>query len=141
MGICKRNPEGYSDPTAYAALTRIADEEKQKAFKPLVFICSPYSGDTEGNARNARLYCRFAIKKNFIPLAPHLLFPQFLDDGDPAERELGLFCGMVLLCRCSELWVFGDDITTGMAAEIAKAKRRGMHIRYFDEDCREVQRI
>ena len=73
-----------------------------------------------------------------IPLAPHLLFPQFLDDTKPAERAIGMFMGMVLLGKCEQLWVFGKNISTGMAAEIEKAEKRDMVIRYFTENCEEV---
>lgn len=91
MGISRYNKEGYQDPTTYEALTKIEKEEKaakKTAFKPLVYICSPYAGDVECNVDMARVYSRFALKQNAIPLAPHLLFPQFMDDGNPAEREL-----------------------------------------------------
>ena len=88
-----RNSEGYPDPTAGEALSRIATNEKQslRAFRPIVYICSPFSGDVETNVRSARRYSRFAVDKGYIPIAPHLLFPQFLDDNKPEERELGLF--------------------------------------------------
>ena len=36
-GVDKKNSEGYSDPTAYEALTNI--KKKDKDFKPLVYIC------------------------------------------------------------------------------------------------------
>ena len=90
-----RNSEGYPDPTAGEALSRIAANEKQslRAFRPIVYICSPFSGDVEENIANARRYSRFAVDKGYIPIAPHLLFPQFLDDDNPEERELGLFFG------------------------------------------------
>lgn len=45
-----------------------------------VYICSPYRGDTETNIRKAQQYCKQAIKENHIPIAPHLYFPQILDD-------------------------------------------------------------
>ena len=45
---------------------------------------------------------------------------------------------MVLLGKCEELWVFGKLVTEGMSAEIAKAKRKNMKIRYFTEDCEEA---
>jgi len=64
-----------------------------------------------------------------------LLYPQFMDDGDREERELGLFFALVLLGKCDELWVFGEKISKGMAAEIAKAKKRGMLIKYFNHKC------
>ena len=42
------------------------------------------------------------------------------------------------LAKCEELWVFGELVTEGMSAEIAKAKRKNMKIRYFTEDCEEA---
>lgn len=141
MSINKFNQEGYYDPTAYEALTNIIENgkvEKKAAFKPLVYICSPYSGDIETNIKKARTFCRFAIEKNHIPLAPHLLFPQFMDDDDPKQRELAMFMNMVLLGKCNELWVFGSTISKGMAQEIEKAKKRKQLIRYFNEKLEEV---
>ena len=44
MGINKFNAEGYYDPTAYEAMTNIIKEEKAFfAFRPVVYICSPYA--------------------------------------------------------------------------------------------------
>ena len=52
MSIDKFNSEGYYDPTAYEALSAIEKEEKAlRAFRPIVYICSPFSGDVEGNVR------------------------------------------------------------------------------------------
>lgn len=135
-----RNSEGYPDPTAGEAICRIAANEKQflRAFRPIVYICSPYSGDVVGNVAAARRYCRFAVDKCFIPIAPHLLYPQFLNDDDPSERELGLFFGNALMSRCAEVWVFGSRISSGMEAEIKRAKWKGYHLRYFTEECQEV---
>lgn len=132
MGISMFNPEGYSDPTAYEAIRSL---EKQK-WRSLVYICSPYSGNVERNTMNARRFSRFAVDQGAIPLTPHLLFPQFL--SEETERELALFMDMVLLGRCEQLWVFGSEISNGMAAEIARAKRKGMAIRYFTEECVET---
>ena len=132
------NAEGYLDPTAYEALTRIEQEAKKTAFRPLVFISSPFAGDTQRNTKRARGFCRFAVSKNCIPVAPHLLFPQFMEEDDPAQRDLGIFFGMVLMSKCQEVWVFGRNITKGMAVEIEKAKRLGLPVRYFSDRCVEV---
>ena len=137
MAISKYNAEGYYDPTTHAALTNIEMEEKSKRFRPLVYVCSPYSGDVEGNVAAARRYCRFAVDKGFIPIAPHLLFPQFLDDDNPEERELGLFFGNALMSKCAEIWVFGSRISSGMEAEIKRAKWKDYRLRYFTEECQE----
>ena len=62
MSINKFNSEGYYDPTAYEALTNIEKEERAlRAFRPIVYICSPYAGDVEVNVENARKYSRFAV--------------------------------------------------------------------------------
>jgi hypothetical protein len=137
MGSNKYNAEGYYDPTAYEALTNIETEAKKTSFKPLVYICSPFAGDIEHNTIRARGYSRFAVSKNAIPLAPHLLFPQFMDDSDKQEREKALFMGIVLLAKCQEIWCFGSRISKGMAIELDKAKQRNMVIRYFNDKCQE----
>lgn len=150
MKISKYNSEGYHDPTTHGALTNIEKDRraanvenlKQRVsnYRPLVYICSPYAGNVPANVRNAQRYCRFAIAKKCIPIAPHLLFPQFLDDSDFEQRELGLFMGIVLLTKCVEVWVFGDYISSGMAAEIKKAEARCMSVRYFSSSCKEVSK-
>lgn len=142
MSIDKRNGEGYPDPTAYEALSLIEEEERAiRAFRPIVFICSPYAGDVEKNVKTAREYCRFAVVKGYIPVAPHLLFPQFMNDADPQERELGLFFGNALMSKCSEVWVFGSNISSGMEAEIKRARWKNYRLRYFTENLEEVQDV
>lgn len=141
MSINKFNVEGYPDPTVYEALTHIEQEAKKKAFKPLVFICSPFAGDMQRNIQRARGYSRFAVQNNYIPIAPHLLFPQFIDDNDKSERSLGIFMGLVLMSKCNEVWVFGSRVSSGMATEIKKAKQRRLPIRFFNEQCEEVKTI
>lgn len=72
MDQAYRNSEGYPDPTAGAALSF--------GYRPLVYICSKYRGDVETNIRNAQLYSRYAVEQGYIPIAPHLLLPQFVDE-------------------------------------------------------------
>lgn len=134
----KYNAEGYYDPTAYEALSRIEREERKANYRPLVYICSPYSGNVDFNVTNARIYCKYAVDHKCIPIAPHLLFPQFMNDEEPTDRELAMFMNMVLLSKCEELWVFGNTISQGMGQEIAKAEKRRMKIRYFDYELKEV---
>ncbi|HEX2956289.1 MAG TPA: DUF4406 domain-containing protein, partial [Chitinispirillaceae bacterium] len=68
-------------------------------------------------------------------IAPHRLFPQFMDES--TERGLAMFMDMVLLGKCSEVWVFGNIISEGMSAEIAKAQKQRKVIRCFTEDLEE----
>ena len=141
MTISKYNSEGYYDPTAYNALIKIEIEEnvarRAANFRPLVYICSPYSGDIETNTKNARKYSRFAVDNNAIPFAPHLLLPQYI--SEKTERELAMFMNKVFLSKCAELWVFGKNITAGMAYEIEKAEKHNKPIRYFTEEMEEIK--
>lgn len=65
-----------------------------------VFICSPFRGDVKGNTEKARRYCRKAYEAGCLPVAPHLLFPQFLDEMNEAERASGIAMGLELLLIC-----------------------------------------
>ena len=42
------------------------------------------------------------------------------------------------MSKCSEIWVFGSRISTGMQTEINRAKWKSYRLRYFTEDCQEV---
>lgn len=70
----------------------------------IVYVASPYAGDVEQNVKNAREYCRYTMEQGNIPLASHLLYPQILNDSNPAERSLGTQMGLELISRCDELW-------------------------------------
>ena len=137
----KSNAESYYNSSTYKALNRIEKEEraarKAASFKPVVYVCSPYSGDIDRNIANARMYSRFAVAKNTIPFAPHLLLPQYISEEH--ERGLAMFMNKVFLGKCDELWVFGNKITEGMAEEIELAGKMRKKIRYFSEDLQEVE--
>ena len=130
------NQEGYPDPTATKAVANVSKAEKK--YLPLVYICSKYSGDTANNTEAAKRYSRFAVDSGAIPLAPHLLLPLYMKED--TERDLAMFMDKVFLGKCDELWVFGEEASAGMKAEIAKAKRHGKKIRYFDSSCNETNR-
>lgn len=131
MGSGFKNQEGYADPTAGQAIAQVVKEEKK--CRPLVYICSPFSSDPVGNTEKAKRYSRYAVDAGAIPFAPHLLLPLYMKEE--SERGLALFMDMVFLSKCDELWVFGEKISSGMQAEIDKATRKNMKIRYFTEAC------
>lgn len=92
----------------------------------LVYIASPYAGDVEGNVAFAKAACRYAAAQGYTPVAVHLMYPQFLDDRVPKEREAGLKMGRRVLAACEEIWLCGERMSAGMKAE---AKRLGIPIR------------
>jgi hypothetical protein len=139
VSISKYNGEGYDDPTAYQALKNIEAETRlASGYRPLIYICSPFAGDVEHNVQRARVYSRFAVDQGMLPITPHLFFPQFMDDNDQDSRALGLYMGHILLTKCKELWYFGVRISDGMLGEINKARLRGIIVRHFTDECKEV---
>ena len=134
-----RNSEGYADPTAGLAMSRVMKEYRQKQKKQFadknrrkIYVASKYAGDVERNTAFAVNCCRRVIKDGCMPIASHLLYPQVLDDNNPDEREMGLMFGLALLAVCDEVWVFGE-VSSGVAREVAEAKRLKKRIRYFEE--------
>ena len=108
-----------------------------------VYVCSPFRPVSTNskradkvlarNIRRAKFACELLTKLGYLPIAPHLYFPQFLDGNNPEERETGMMLGRELLCGCDELWVFGQHISEGMEAEIKQAKASDIPVRYCDE--------
>ncbi len=113
-------------------------KNQNRNYRPLVYVASAYSGDVATNSEKTKQYCSFALQQGQIPLAPHLMFPQFMSDDDPVERELAIFMDVILLGKCDELWGFGDRITEGMKVEIDVAKKCRQPIRYFTSNFQEV---
>lgn len=139
MGI--RNTEGYMDLVPYLAIANIEREMKAETrigFRPLVYICAPFSGDVEANKKKAAAFAEYAYQNGCIPVTPHLLFP-FMNDESKQERELALHMDLVLMGKCQEVWVLSEHITAGMSAEIEKAQRRRQAVRYFTNDFSEVE--
>lgn len=106
-----------------------------------VYICSPFrpksiteperTEELKGNIRLACDACTLAAYRGFIPVAPHLYFPQFLSDDNLKEREMGMSMGIKLLKHCSQLWLITPRISEGMSAEIKEAQRRGIPVLIF----------
>jgi hypothetical protein len=129
------NHEHYSDPTADTAIWYMSKND----LLPLVYICSPYRLDPKVNVMRARKFCRMAVQDGYLPIAPHLYFPQFISDD--TERELAFRMNSQLMSQCHELWVFGKELSDGMKRELFEAKSRKMLIRYFDNNGKEVDRL
>lgn len=108
--------------------------------KQLVFICSPFHSYDEMqklcNIENAKTYCRIASRQGYIPIAPHLFFPQFLNDDNPTERAAGIEMGKHLMQKCSKVWVCGNYISDGMREEIMFAQQN--NIPYEHITCRGI---
>lgn len=122
--------DGFADVDAYDALEAL--ETKHFAPRPIIYVCSPYSGDVAGNVEKAKRYSRFVVDEGGIPITPHLYMPSFLKEE--SERDLAIFMDLELLTRCSEVWVFGEVLSAGMQIEIDRAQQKGKTIRYVGEE-------
>ena len=96
MNVEMKNAEGYMDPTAYEAIKKV--ERRGHPYRPVIYVCSPYAGDTAGNTDRAKKFSRFVVDNGGIPLTPHLLLPQFMKEAvsriaAPAIRNAGTFGG------------------------------------------------
>ncbi len=95
----------------------------------LIYVASPYAGDIKKNTEFARRACRHVMNEGHAFFAPHLLYPQLLDDSNPQERQAGLDMGLAMLPRCDELWCYGARTSHGMHLEIEEAVRIGIPVR------------
>lgn len=101
-------------------------KKKDTPGNKIIFVSSPYAPrglwTREDNLELARKLCRVVVQQGHIPIAPHLLFPQFLDDEDSVERDMGMMASLALIMLCDELWYYPErGISAGMKEEMKKA--------------------
>jgi len=103
------------------------------------YICSPLSGNTKENLKNAVAYARFVFDRcGMIPVMSHF-YVLILDDDIEFERKIGTSLGLEMILDAKHMWVFGDTITLGMKDEIRLAESLKRVIHYVsDEQCEEI---
>ena len=100
---------------------------KEVMLNSLVYICSPYRGETERNIEYAKELTRKVLEYGYAPITPHLYLTQALDDENPKERELGLMAGQELLKHCEYILIGSRyGISDGMQQEIILACETGV---------------
>ena len=112
-----------------------------------VYIISRYRAFTERgrefNRRVARYFCRKVVLEGKQPIAPHLYYTQFLDDGDERERRIGTQIGIKELREADEflLIIIGGRISEGMRREIRQATRARMRGRVVYMTRKEIKEV
>ena len=145
-------PPGGKDTAAEldaAAVSTVTGNTATVTAQKKIFVCSPYrptskteecrKGELVANISHAKNACRILATLGFLPLAPHLYFTQFLKDEDAQERNTGMKLGMRWLEDADELWVFGNTVSEGMAAEIEKAHELNKPVRNLPDPGRVVE--
>jgi hypothetical protein len=102
----------------------------------LLYVCSPYRGDTKRNKEYARTLTKAALDNDFVPVTVHLYLTEVVDDSKTDERAQGMAAGMEILKHCKYILV-GDKygISEGMKAEITLAALKGI-IMLYEKDGR-----
>lgn len=97
----------------------------------LLYVCSPYRGDTKRNKEYARKLTRAALDNGFIPVTVHLYLTEATDDTNPEERVRGMAVGMKILENCKYILI-GDKygVSDGMKAEMTLAALKGKVMLY-----------
>lgn len=97
----------------------------------LLYVCSPYRGNTKRNKEYARKLTRAALDNGFIPVTVHLYLTEATDDTNPEERVRGMAAGMKILENCKYILI-GDryGISEGMKAEMTFAAVKGKIMLY-----------
>ncbi len=122
----KKLPNIFTDTLFYGAADEPwpADEPPLIVHKPLIFTAQSkhyfYCRDA---------VCEFVLKQGGVPVNPFRMFGYFLDDR--VDRNLTRQANNNMLRASQTLWVFGDQITDGVLAEIFYAQKLGKIMRFF----------
>jgi hypothetical protein len=98
-----------------------------------VQILSPFRGATPADQRRNVAYAQAALldclTRDEAPFAPHLLYPDVLDDSQPEERAQGISAGLEWLAVAEAVVVYTDlGISVGMVAEQRAAEVAGIPV-------------
>jgi hypothetical protein len=96
---------------------------------------SPYAANTMHSVADHVAYAQDAMRdclnRGEAPFASHLLYPQALNDDNPAERTLGIAAGLAWAGLCDAVVVYIDlGVSRGMREAIDEHLRCGRVIEY-----------
>lgn len=91
-----------------------------------IYVASPLRGDILRNLDYARECLLDSLRRGTeAPFAPHLLYPQVLDDAQPQDRAQGMAAALAWLHQSDALALYVDlGVSEGMASEAREAMRR-----------------
>lgn len=98
--------------------------------RPLVIVESPFAAANGRSVADHLIYLRRCLRHSFdqgeAPFASHALYPFFLDDSKPDEREAGIRMGYsfwdILAPSSGDLIAFYTDL--GMSPGMQRALKR-----------------
>jgi nucleoside 2-deoxyribosyltransferase len=101
--------------------------------KIVVYLCSPFRGPDQGmNIDFARRVARQIEEEGAVVFAPHLFYPQFLNDTITEERNRGIEAGLEIMSRSDEVWFvlpsWRKELSAGMRVEANAARAMGKKV-------------
>ena len=110
-----------------------------------VYICSRYRSSRPSEFELYQQYTKRVSREVALAghtvITPHLYIPQFLDDTDADEREIGMKACLDLLEMCDVILVNAKyGVSEGMQREYEHALKIGMK-RYRAENIEEISKI
>lgn len=96
--------------------------------RPIAYVCSPTNTKIIFNSKKACEYSRTIYDHGYTPIAPHLLFPQFMDESIAEECNEMTMMNKVLIRKSRIMFVCGDAITSRMQQEMLYARQIGITV-------------
>ena len=103
-----------------------------------VYICAPLTDQPEKDLAQVKRYAGYALKWGTAPVVPHF-YAECSPSTNKQLRQLIQATALSLIWVCDEVWVFGDQLTDGMSAEIRQAKLLNINIRTFSD--KEIRKL
>lgn len=100
--------------------------------KKMVYICAPIPEGPDESIAQLKRYTRYVLQCGAAPVAPHfyqLCMPENTKDRKEAIRS----ASRSLMWNCDEVWVFGNERTENMAAELDFCKTLNLKTRKIPE--------
>lgn len=123
--------EEMLDGLHYLAAAVVRRRQQREHRRRRVYVCHPFSHDPAGNIERVRAISGHLVASGYLPIAPHLFLPQFVDEA--TDRETALDLCVELLATCDEVRVYGGIVTEGMERELREAKRLGILAHFVRE--------
>lgn len=108
--------------------------DKGAKLMTLVFICHPWRGNVENEENTKMIVKDLALVDNgIIPISTGIMYNAMLDDNNPHERKVGIRCGLAVLARCDEMWMYSQNgISEGMREEFHFCEKNNIKVYTFD---------
>lgn len=100
--------------------------------RPLAYVCAPENKENDIQSIVTREYCKTLFKHGYTPIAPYLLFSQFIDPAIPEQRNDLSIMNKVLIRKSRIMFVCGDIITDDMKNEMLYARDIGLTVVTID---------